>query len=243
MKSTKKYTSVYETDSSLVHYTNAIFEVGLLDAEKQILKKLKLPINAMVADLGSGPGRFGISLYEIQPNYQIDCYDLSSKSIEIGNKLAKELKLKKLNFIEADLTETNVLPIDKYNLCFFTFNSLMTIPEHNNKKLALLNAYNALKNGGYLVFSAPTISGDPAREDFIKNNLSKEHERKADITYKVGNQLGVLCHYEKAEILALLKEINIPSPIFAAKRDDFANETQAAKKFSDNALYYVIQKA
>ncbi|VEU58543.1 hypothetical protein [Mycoplasmopsis gallinacea] len=43
MKLTEKYIQVYNTDSSLIHYTNAISKVGLLDAENKVLKMLKLP--------------------------------------------------------------------------------------------------------------------------------------------------------------------------------------------------------
>ncbi|VEU58560.1 Uncharacterised protein [Mycoplasmopsis gallinacea] len=147
-----------------------------------------------------------------------------------------------ITFTKADLTEKDILKHSHYNLCFFTFNSLMTIPGHDNKKKALLNAYNALKSDGYLVFTAPTISGDINRENFIKNNLSNEHERKSDISYQIDNKLGVLCHYEKEEIFQMLEQINLPKPIFASKRDEFALETKEAKIFSDNAVYYIIKK-
>lgn len=242
MKLTEKYIQVYDTDSSLIHYTSAISSVGILDAESKILKMLKLPKKALVADLGSGPGRFAFGANKLYPAYQIDCYDLSDKSIQIGKDLASKMNLKNISFTKADLTEKGCLKPSYYNLCFFTFNSLMTIPGHNNKKKALLNAYNALKSGGYLVFTAPTISGDINRENFIKNNLSNEHERKSDISYQIDNKLGVLCHYEKEEIFQMLDQINLPKPIFASKRDEFAIETKEAKIFSDNAVYYIIKK-
>ncbi|VEU71114.1 class I SAM-dependent methyltransferase [Mycoplasmopsis glycophila] len=243
MKNTKKFIAAYNTEKSLLHYGHAIYNVGILQAEHKILEMLNLPKDAKIADLGSGPGRFGINLGLLMPNYQIDCYDLSELSIDLGRKLAKEHKLqKRVKFICGDLTSFGLYGKNKYDLMFFTFNALMTIPDHHNKVLALQNAYKSLKENGFLAFTAPTISGDRNREKYFSQIKKSENERLGDLTYQVENELGILCYYEIEEIMDLLKEAGLPKPTFYDYRDNIAEETLQAKEFSDNAVYYLIEK-
>ncbi|UUD36467.1 class I SAM-dependent methyltransferase [Mycoplasmopsis citelli] len=252
MKDTLKYTQSYETEKSLQHYSEAIFNVGMLKAEQTLLKKyFGNNLDIKIADLGCGPGRF--SLNALLLGYlNIDGYDISKASIKLAKYIqAKEMFQKpntQLNFYQADLTKNNSLKENHYHVAFFTFNSLMCIPGHQNKIKALKNAWNSLLKGGILIFTADEVDNDikkqqhiqQAAERLVKSNIT--NWRAEDVIYQIENKEGVLCFYNKEDILKLLQESSLPKPIFIAKRDEIAQETLQGQKFSDNAYYYVLRK-
>lgn len=252
IKDTLKYTSSYETKESLQYYTEAVFNVGMLNCEQTLIYKyFGENKNIRIADLGCGTGRFALNA-ALKGYYKIVGFDISESSIDKANSLKANSKFEKYaqnaSFHWADLTETNLSEFGKYDLAFFTFNSLMCIPGHKNKILALQNAFNSLDKEGILIFTADEVNNDPHKERFIMENEEYlkinniRNWRPADVVYHIKNQEGVLCFYNKDDILSLIKEAKLSSPIFTAKRDEIASESEIAKKFSDNAYYYVIRK-
>ncbi|UUM19637.1 MULTISPECIES: class I SAM-dependent methyltransferase [unclassified Mycoplasma] len=249
MKDTLKYTRSYETQKSLQYYSEAIFNVGLLKAEETLLNKyFKDQFNIKIADLGCGPGRFTFNTL-LLGYLNIDGYDISRLSI----KLAKSLKQKYLssnpkavvNFYQDDLTQPHFLKQDYYHLAFFTFNSLMCIPRHENKIKALQSAWNSLLKGGILIFTADEVDNDDAKQKYIqeqRDSINNTNWRAEDVIYHIDDKAGVLCFYNKSDVLLMIKQANLPTPIFIAKRDQIAQESEQTKKFSDNAYYYVLKK-
>ncbi|MEA4206019.1 class I SAM-dependent methyltransferase [Mycoplasma sp. 1199] len=247
--SVNELTSVYDTDSSLRHYFEAIENVGILNAEKYWLKNLNIPKTANIADLGTGTGRFIFGALDLG-FLNLDGYDISKNSIKKAKEYLTQNYSNKtninVNFYEVDLS--NYKYQKQYDFMIFTFNSLMCIPYRINKINALKNAYTALKPNGYIVFSAHEAKGDINREKLIRQQEKEikfkniSNWDKGDFVYYQEGQKGVLSYYDFNEIMSLLNEAGIKQIYKYAHRDSLGKETKNALDFSDNAIYYVIKK-
>ncbi|QZE12427.1 bifunctional 2-polyprenyl-6-hydroxyphenol methylase/3-demethylubiquinol 3-O-methyltransferase UbiG [Mycoplasma sp. Ms02] len=241
------FTSVYNTEESLNHYTKATFNVGILESEKELLKRFANK-ESKIADLGCGTGRFVFSA--IQNGYKnIFGFDISEKSILKAKAIQKSnTKYQSAHFLEFDLSIDEYEKNNDFDFMIFTFNSLMCMPQRSHKINSLKNAYKALNSKGYLVFSCAEPEGNDLRLEMIakqRQELKVKNIKdwdEGDFVYYQGGGVGVLSYYTRQQVFELLKEANLPMPKLISKRDELAKESQKAQEFCDNTTYYVIQK-
>lgn len=253
-KITQLFASSYDSAESLMHYGDATLNIGLLQAERAIIsqcfKNLK---DLKVADIGCGTGRFILNWALEHPNSQIDGFDISSNSIDLIYQFLKMDKFKqvydRVKLYCCDITKYNFTEEQKYDLIFFSFNTLMCIPGHDNKIKALQKAFAQLKPQGWLIFTADEANNNSQKQAYIAENAKKLSQdnpynfRNEDIVYSMGKGQGILCFYNKDDIFKLVQEANLPQPTYAITRDVLApNESEEALRFSDNAYYYAIEK-
>ncbi|TNK83694.1 hypothetical protein C4M96_00665 [Mycoplasmopsis pullorum] len=245
------FTDVYNNEKVIQHYLDSHVNVGMLNVERELIKFAQKHMNRndlFVSDLGCGTGRFTFNCAKEFPNFKLHGYDISSKMIEAGQKF--EQSVPNVEFFVSDLTQETYANY-KFDLVFFTFNSLMTMPGKVNKIKSLQNAFRALEDHGLLIFSAPQIDDSDAKREWFnrqRQELANANpnevliEKIGDCFWQENNQYGILCHYNIDELIELITAAELPKPLMIKTRDEFGTETPAAQEFSDNALYVVIQK-
>jgi len=105
--------------------------------------------NADMLEIGSGNGAFAFWLSR-NGNYHVDAIELDSNFVSDCEAIKKEIKRDNLCFISEDASRK--LPMDeKYNIIFSSH-----VLEHIHDDTAVLvNAYEYLKPGGYLILQVP----------------------------------------------------------------------------------------
>jgi release factor glutamine methyltransferase len=62
-----------------------------------------------IADLCSGSGNIGITIAKFFPKSEVDCVDVSTKAVEIGQLNAHRLKAENVTFLQLDILKENLL--------------------------------------------------------------------------------------------------------------------------------------
>ncbi len=142
---------------------------------KNLVSKIKLPIDARILDLGCGKGRH--SIYLNQQGYSVVGLDLSCKSIAS----AKEFERPDLSFSQGDMRQE--FGTEEYDLILNLFTSFGYFKTSEEHIPVLENVHRALKPGGRFVldfFNSEVLrkdAGDHSLEmEGVKFTFSKRYE-------------------------------------------------------------------
>lgn len=131
----------------------------------QFLKKLNIPTDATVLELGCGNGHLAIWLAKvIVPKGRVIAIDNSDEQIVLAQKLAKQNKVNNITFINVSAYELSKLK-DKYN--FDLIFSRFVLTHLVNHIQIIKELKNLLKNNGILVI-----------QDMIANDIFSYPENK-----------------------------------------------------------------
>ena len=113
----------------------------------EVLDKINIRENFVVADFGSGSGGWVIPLAQRVGKGTIYAIDISDAPLSVLKKKVKDEKLSNVKLIQADVEQGSQLPDDSCDLVLMT-NLLFAV---ENKEKVLKEGVRVLKEGGHLL--------------------------------------------------------------------------------------------
>lgn len=236
----------YNSAKSVEYYGDAIEKSGLWASEKIMVEKY-LKKDAKILDIGSGAGRTTFNLYK-NGYKNITGADIAKQLVAHANAYAANNGLP-VEFIVADVRE---LPFEaaSFGGALFSYNGLMTIPKQENREKALAEIYRVLKPGGIFIFTAHD------RDSLVKFRQFWQDEKER---WKSGTQHPKLDDYGDLHMTDGSGEesfVHVPSiaevekdvtdagfkVLEYAMRSSIAKESASVEEFSDDTVFWVVQK-
>ncbi|HLD88870.1 MAG TPA: class I SAM-dependent methyltransferase [Candidatus Nanoarchaeia archaeon] len=128
-------------------YLRSLYFIDFLNKNNKNRKKF-----SKILDAGCGEGDFSFYLAKRFPKAGIDACDLYRKDIEANRKIARNLKIKNINFFVKNLK--SIKGKEKYDLILLM--NLLSFNENDDKILS--NLHSALKKKGILLITDSHIS-------------------------------------------------------------------------------------
>ena len=237
----------YNKDINHQRYCDAIDKVGLWNSERIIFEKY-VKKSDRILDLGCGTGRTTINLYKL--GYQnIIGLDISDKLIDSAKSYAQENNLN-IDFLVDDATD--IKHQEKgFDVIFFSFNGIMSIPKKENREKVLKNAYKLLKPNGIFIFTAHNRddSADEYKQFWIDEKIKWDNNLQSKDLYDFGDVIvpdvtGEIMYYHIPnikEIEDLANKYNFKI-LESTKRSEIAEESIEVKEFSKETVFWVWQK-
>lgn len=237
----------YNSKESLVQYSEAIKKVGLWQSEKLLFNKY-VSKSAKILDIGCGAGRSTFGLYDIGYT-NIKGIDIAEKLISFARKYSKSLNYN-IDFIQGDVTK---LPYDdnSFNVCFFSFNGIMTIPNKKNRIKAMQEVYRVLMPRGIFIFTTHDYDDIINKEfsDFWEEEKNRWQRCQQDSRlYEFGdliiweNNKETFLHIpSKHEVLDSLGQVGFKI-IETIMRGDLAVENKNIKEVAGECRFWVAVK-
>ena len=149
-------------DAAMRSYVRAMHQ-GKPDAGRQLVQRLDLRGDEIVADLGGGPGTIGEAFAEHLPEGRVVLADRAVALDEARQRLpASLLEAGRIRLVEADLLEANLrklaAPAAGFDVAVLSSVTHLLGPEENGRLLSAVRA--ALTPGGRLVIRDFITDGD-----------------------------------------------------------------------------------
>lgn len=234
----------FSSEGVVDHYAHAAVRVGLWQSEEKIFTRLFKPEDSIL-ELGCGAGRIALGLDEI--GYRnILGIDYSAPMIKQARQLAQILE-RRVHFREGDATELE-FEDDIFDGAIFGFNGLMQIPGMENRGKALREIFRVLRPGAWFVFTTHDREL-PKHRRFWESEESRWHRSKQNPELDdFGDRfeptdLGEL-YIHVPTIREMEKQLKGAGFRIEASvpRSSLANESPAVREFSDECLFWVVQK-
>lgn len=159
------------------------------------IRRLNLPDAACILDAGCGHAYATFWLARHYPQYKFWAIDAAPNLIAEGRRIASQLNLRNIKFIQADIRELNIKDLALFDLIFS-----IDLLEHIEDDVGLLRAFReALNPRGYLVLHLPRrhqehrrffpvfkshTTPDHVRDEYTANEI---HERLLQAKFEVEN--------------------------------------------------------
>ena len=239
---------IYNDDTVVQAYTEAIKKVGLWNSETIMIEKY-ISKNSKILDLGCGAGRTTINLYK-KGYKDIVGLDISDKFINYATNYCKENKLN-IKFIHGDATKLDFAKNNSYDAVIFSYNGMQCIPGKKNRDNVIKEVYRILKPGGIYIFTAHNrddsghhqsewdeekIKWDNGTQDKDleifgdRYATNKSNGEKVFIHISSIDEMKKFIGQENFEILEYIK------------REDICEESAEVKQFSGSTWFWVIRK-
>ncbi|NNF36151.1 MAG: class I SAM-dependent methyltransferase [Saprospiraceae bacterium] len=151
------------------HYKEYALNVGLWKSEEYVFRKHVIT-SSKILDLGCGAGRTTFALYDLG-YHGIVGVDLTPEMIEAALDVKKQLEIE-VSFYVGDATDLNY-ENQSFDVVFFSFNGMMSIPSQAKRDQALNEIRRILKPDGLYIFTTHDQDMEPHFLEFWKEEKIK----------------------------------------------------------------------
>lgn len=234
----------FNAEGVVTHYADAAARIGLWASEEKIFTRLFQQSDSLL-ELGCGAGRIAFGLHEL--GYRnIMATDYSKAMIERARHLSTLLEYN-LPLQVADATDLKFDDND-FDGAIFGFNGLMQIPGIANREQALREVYRVIRPGAWFVFTShDRESGRHQAFWDAETERWAQAKQRADLD-DFGDRAEATAHGThfmhvpvKSELETALHAVGFRLEV-CVPRSALANESMAVREFSDDCLFWVVQK-
>ncbi len=238
---------IKQYQSGIDSYVYCTTDVGLWDSERYVFDKY-LNQADNILDLGCGTGRTTFGLKKLGYN-NIVGVDLTPEMIEAAQKLNAYFK-EHLDFKVGDAMNLDFKDC-LFESVIFSFNGLMSIPNGQNRLMALKEINRVLKPDGVFIFTTHDRAADPNYLDYWKEQEQnwKDGKRRDDL-HEFGdvittsrNEAGeIFIHIPgKEEVMRFIDEGGFRL-LETFYREEKFDEPQKVKEKSGECRFWVVEK-
>ncbi len=237
----KKY---FEIPQVVDEYTRAAANVGLWESEKKLFEKY-FDKSSAILELGCGAGRIAHSLYK-RGFEDIHAIDISNSMIAAAQEISFCLG-DKVKYECADATKIK-LKKNYYGGAIFGFNGLMQIPKRAQRKAVIKNIFNALKDGGHLIFTTHDRFEERHQKYWDEQKMLWKNNAQDPLVDEFGDSYYQAEHGKifihspsRSEIISDIIYAGFEL-VFHDKRSAIALEPEQVREFSDDCIFWVAAK-
>lgn len=240
----KTVLSYFDSESVVEAYAQAAARVGLWVSEERLVNRLFEKSDSLL-ELGCGAGRISFGLHEL--GYEnVLAIDYSKQMIKKARHMGKLLEYS-VPFRVCDATDLE-FEDSIFDGAIFGFNGLMQIPGASNRRKAFAEIYRVIRPGAWFVFTTHDRSNpkqalfwDEEKKRWENLGVPEGLEDFGDRTEWVDDRAHFMHVPERDEIEAVLQSVGFRLEV-AAWRSEIANEPQAVREFSDDCVFWIVQK-
>lgn len=225
-------------------YIKSVLDIGLWESEKIIFKRF-INDDSKILDIGCGTGRTTFGLYKLGYKDVIGL-DLTPKMIESAKTLQQSIG-SEFEFIVGNACDLNFQD-NTFDICIFSFNGFMQIPQAYNRLIAMKEINRVLKPGGHFIFT----THDRANKEWLWFwEEEKKRWKNGDVDtrlYEFGDRIileegrETFLHFPtRSEVLKLIHESNFII-IYDGMIFDIADEPEVVRNNISDCRFWVIQK-
>lgn len=223
-------------------YTSRV-KLGLWASEKLIFSKY-INKKDSILDIGCGAGRTTFALKEMGYSNLIGL-DLSNKLISFARKYAKKANID-LDFLQGDASNLS-FEDNSFDVCIFSYNGLMCIPNKNIRDKVVKEVYRVLKLNGKFIFTTHDRDDPRYQEYWEKEQLLWENGLQDKTLFEYGDRYydgdeegeGFLHIPSREEVETMVKENNMEL-LYCESTEKIAKEIN--DKYYSDCLFWVIEK-
>ena len=233
--------------SAAEHYKAYALEVGLWQSEKYVFEKY-VHLNHTILDLGCGAGRTTFSLYELGYS-NITGVDITPEMIQAAQEIQSVNKLP-IKFQVGDATRLK-FDDSNYDVVFFSFNGMMSIPSKSIRTMALKEVSRILKPGGIYIFTTHDRNKEPHYFKFWKEEKERWNKglQNAQL-YEFGDIIGpsknevrdIYLHIPNQNEVAEWLEVNGFKVLETFYRNELFDESDQVKEKSGECRFWIARK-
>ena len=239
---------IRQYQSGIPNYVEFARDIGLWESEKQVFSKY-FNTNDWILDIGCGAGRTTFGLFQL--GFQnIIGIDLTPEMISGANLLNEHFKTK-IPFKVGNACEL-AFETGRFDAAIFSFNGMMSIPNPDHRKMALLEISRVLKDEGLYIFTTHDREHDEQYFEFWKDELIKweSGEQRQDL-YQFGDIISSSKNESREIFIHIPNQAEIESFLInngfevleTFYRSDKFQETDAVRARSGECRFWVTKKA
>lgn len=234
----------FSSDGVVDYYAQAAARIGLWQSEEKIFTRLFAREDSIL-ELGCGAGRIAFGLHEL--GYQhLMATDYSREMVQRARHMAEVLEYP-VHIQVADATNLKFGDND-FDGAIFGFNGLMQIPGAENRLQALREIYRVIRPGAWFVFTSHDREHAKHRAFWDAETERWDKSEQKEGLEDFGDRVETTAYGTHFMHVPTVSEIE--SAIHAAgfrlevavPRSNLANESMAVREFSDDCLFWVVQK-